>query len=545
MIKSKIFLLVISFTLTINAQVDTLWTFAYNGTAGSLDGARSLLLDNFGNLYVAGNTTSNGMDVILIKYSSNGDSLWSYIFSSGNFADDYFLSIVQGDSGFIYLACCAITIQRAFYVIKLSPDGNLIWTTQIPDMIGESNNKPSKRLKVDNNGNVYFTGTKSFNFLTVKLNSLGDTLWTKSYGNPGYTYDDPSALTIDNDQNVYVTGKQMINGSYDFCTIKYNTNGELQWANNYDGPAHSTDYSYAITTDQTGNVYVCGSSNLDGSSNTDYCIIKYNSIGDTLWVRKYDGSENLSDEAFLIYLDNKYHLYIGGNIYNGNPNSGGSGTDFCVLQYSLSGDLEKSFVYNGAGNDEDYLNDFTFDNSGNIFLTGESFTNSNTYRDICIAKFDSTSNLQWQTTYSGCSGIDRGNAVVVNDLDEIFVAGEANYDFFIIKYKESATSVETNTVEPTSYFCLSQNYPNPFNPSTKIRYSIPSNVKGEMSIVTLKVFDILGNEIATLVNEEKSAGTYEVTFNPESSIKHPASGIYFYQLRAGEFVQTKKMLMIK
>lgn len=274
MIKSKIFLLVISFTLTINAQVDTLWTFAYNGTAGSLDGARSLLLDNFGNLYVAGNTASNGMDVILIKYSSNGDSLWSYIFSSGNFADDYFLSIVQGDSGFIYLACCAITIQRAFYVIKLSPDGNLIWTTQIPDMIGESNNKPSKRLKVDNNGNVYFTGTKSFNFLTVKLNSLGDTLWTKSYGNPGYTYDDPSALTIDNDQNVYVTGKQMINGSYDFCTIKYNTNGELKWANNYDGPAHSTDYSYAITTDQTGNVYVCGSSNLDGSSNTDYCIIK-------------------------------------------------------------------------------------------------------------------------------------------------------------------------------------------------------------------------------------------------------------------------------
>ena len=62
---------------------------------------------------------------------------------------------------------------------------------------------------------------------------------------------------------------------------------------------------------------------------------------------------------------------------------------------------------------------------------------------------------------------------------------------------------------------------------------------------TLKVYDILGREIATLVNEEKPAGEYEVEFNPESSIWHPTSGVYFYQLRTGEFLQTKKMLLLK
>ena len=61
----------------------------------------------------------------------------------------------------------------------------------------------------------------------------------------------------------------------------------------------------------------------------------------------------------------------------------------------------------------------------------------------------------------------------------------------------------------------------------------------------LKVYDVLGNEIATLVNEEKTAGTYEVEFNPVSSIRHPASGIYFYQLKAGDYLETKKMILMK
>jgi hypothetical protein len=109
----------------------------------------------------------------------------------------------------------------------------------------------------------------------------------------------------------------------------------------------------------------------------------------------------------------------------------------------------------------------------------------------------------------------------------------------------------------TSDFKLEQNYPNPFNPTTKIKFTIPQSPlpggDGRGGLVTLKVYDILGNEISTLVNEELSPGEYEVEFSPESIIKYPATAIYFYTLRAGDpstssglgFVQTKKMVYLK
>ena len=102
-----------------------------------------------------------------------------------------------------------------------------------------------------------------------------------------------------------------------------------------------------------------------------------------------------------------------------------------------------------------------------------------------------------------------------------------------------ATDVEDEEVIP-EYFELEQNYPNPFNPSTKISWQSPV---GSWQI--LKVYDVLGNEVATLVNEYRQAGSQEVEFNIGSRIKNPASGIYFYRLQAGEFVETKKMILQK
>jgi hypothetical protein len=94
---------------------------------------------------------------------------------------------------------------------------------------------------------------------------------------------------------------------------------------------------------------------------------------------------------------------------------------------------------------------------------------------------------------------------------------------------------ESNPTQ-TNSFQLSQNYPNPFNPRTNIQYAVNS-----MQLVSLKVYDILGREVATLVNEEKPAGEYEVEFN---AVNLP-SGIYFYQIRAGNFSETKKMVLIR
>jgi len=86
-------------------------------------------------------------------------------------------------------------------------------------------------------------------------------------------------------------------------------------------------------------------------------------------------------------------------------------------------------------------------------------------------------------------------------------------------------------------FILHQNYPNPFNPTTIIKYAIP-----ESGLITLKVYDILGNEISTLVNKEQSAGEYEFEFNTADF--DLSSGVYFYQLQAGAFLQTKKLMLL-
>lgn len=101
----------------------------------------------------------------------------------------------------------------------------------------------------------------------------------------------------------------------------------------------------------------------------------------------------------------------------------------------------------------------------------------------------------------------------------------------------------SNITEPLYDFSLEQNYPNPFNPSTKIKYSIPSVALSgvEGSLVTLKVFDVLGNEVTTLVNEEKPSGEYEVVFDAAGL----SSGIYFYKLQVGSFTETKKLVLIR
>ena len=101
---------------------------------------------------------------------------------------------------------------------------------------------------------------------------------------------------------------------------------------------------------------------------------------------------------------------------------------------------------------------------------------------------------------------------------------------------EMITWVEGSSKDLPTRFALSQNYPNPFNPSTKISWQTPVG-----SWQTLKVFDVLGNKIATLVNEYKPVGIYEVEFNSSAL----PSGVYFYQLKAGNFIETRKMILMK
>jgi hypothetical protein len=115
---------------------------------------------------------------------------------------------------------------------------------------------------------------------------------------------------------------------------------------------------------------------------------------------------------------------------------------------------------------------------------------------------------------------------------------DTNVDIGAYEENHNATNIKDDALHGPKKFMLEQNYPNPFNPTTTIKYDIP-----KASYVTLKVYDILGNVVKTLVDKEQVAGNYQIQFAVGN--RQLASGVYLYRLQAGSFVQTKKMILLK
>ena len=146
-----------------------------------------------------------------------------------------------------------------------------------------------------------------------------------------------------------------------------------------------------------------------------------------------------------------------------------------------------------------------------------------------------TTALNLDTTNSGLGKINGGKYLVKGTSDYLSKLNN------LLQNKFGINNGEKEQIIPKEY-SLYQNYPNPFNPTTTIKYDIPYLGTGlALSAVTLKVYDILGREVATLVNEYKPAGSYEQVFNASSL----ASGVYVYKLQAGDFVNSKKMMLLK
>jgi len=177
-------------------------------------------------------------------------------------------------------------------------------------------------------------------------------------------------------------------------------------------------------------------------------------------------------------------------------------------------------------------------NSDTLLASGLQVILSNTGAGSLSSVTDlGDGNYQATITAPIASGNDSISAVVISGTDTVSIFWDA-----VVTYV-NLTSVNENPISPDKFY-LYQNSPNPFNPSTKIKYSIPSVIASgtkQSQFVSLKVYDVLGNEVATLVNEGKFAGEYEVEFTANKL----TSGIYFYKLQAGSFVETKKMLLLK
>lgn len=202
-------------------------------------------------------------------------------------------------------------------------------------------------------------------------------------------------------------------------------------------------------------------------------------------------------------------------------------------------------VNDDAGSMHQKLPSISMDAAGNFIIVWQDDRFEQTDHDIIGQRYFSNGNPNSGNYLIVANGPNNGVAspVVFADNSSIIFSWEDDrrlegWDIYakIVDWNwNGVTDVEINNNIP-SEFSLSQNYPNPFNPNTKIKFTIQ-----DLVFTSLKVYDILGKEVTTLVNEEKPVGKYEVDFDASDLI----SGIYFYQLKAGSFIQTKKMVFLK
>jgi hypothetical protein len=294
---------------------------------------------------------------------------------------------------------------------------------------------------------------------------------------------------VDAGGNAYITGTSLDPGSQaNYTTLKYNRNGIQQWVSIYRGPASSDHIPVGIAVSKNYNyVYVTGQSQGSGSFD-DYATIRYNpSNGDSVWVRRFNGTANFADVPYDLAVDIQGNAYV-----TGRATMAGTSYDYVTIKYSPAGNDIWTAVYNYA-NLGDIATGLKVDSSGNVYITGGTYT---------------------------------GN----------------HYDYLTIKYSQP-TGIEPLTNEIPNVFKLYQNYPNPFNSKSKIKFQI-----AKLSSVKILIYDILGREINTLLDQELKPGTYDVNWD---AANYP-SGVYLYRLvampdgrQAGNFIQTNKMMVIK
>jgi hypothetical protein len=223
------------------------------------------------------------------------------------------------------------------------------------------------------------------------------------------------------------------------------------------------------------------------------------------------------------------------------------------VKYSPEGVHLWTRIYNGPL-DYDEAYSIAADNSGNVFVTGNSHNNGPFY-DFATIKYNSNGIQQWIERYGEPGEFHNevtslctfGNGIIY--VCGASSANETGYDYVTIKYSQQIGINPISSDVPDKFF-LSQNYPNPFNPVTKIKFDIPASPvpsEGGVQEVRLIIYDILGRQVASLIpplwggQEGLKPGTYEVEFD---GTNYP-NGVYFYKLIAGSYTDTKKLVLLK
>src|SRR5688572_4996328 len=317
-----------------------LWTTRFDRNEG-IDNPIGLQRDTTGNMYVIGSTrptATQPADFVIIKYSATGTPIWTNFFDLDN-RNDVAVSAAIDPAGVIFVTGESqfSWTNSAFVTVAFDLDGQRLWlrTNQpLPDLI----NRPAAIAR-DQEGNVLVAGTASTasaqrNFLTIKYDQTGETLWSQSYVGPRHA-DSAQTMKIDGAGNVYVLGTSHggLETQRDFTLVKYRAAGTQLWVAHFDGPLSLDDYPADLAIDSRGNAIVVGYTEK-GTPSADYVTLKYDQNGNELWARFFNGNlggVGRMDQARYVAVGPDHSIYVTG------LSEGPGGIGFVTIKYDADG----------------------------------------------------------------------------------------------------------------------------------------------------------------------------------------------------------------
>lgn len=389
------------------------------GTVGTVKRTVSAM-DNSGNLIVVSNTinSSNNTDVLIIKYSQEGDILWQNTYNGQGNGDDYGVQIKINNSNDIFVASAIQgNTSLDFGILKYSSSGLLVWSnTWNGDYDGLDT--PAD-IDIDDFGNVYLVGgTEAANSYSdygiVKFNSNGSFAWQASYDYANL-HDAATSIRLVDNNNVIVTGASASDlTNWDFSTLKINTsNGLIGSVERTVVPGVGLDNAAAVTTDPSGNIYVTGY--VEIANNRNIQTVKFNSNFELEWVKNFDGG--FEDVAKAIGVDDFGNVYITGSKENSNGSKA-----YVTIKYNPSGIVIWNEEFGQSNNGANTLRaeSLAITANGDVVVTGTKSNNGN--KKFVTVKY--TSGGKIKTTKEFDAGGQNNEAQsIIADGDDIYVSG--------------------------------------------------------------------------------------------------------------------------
>lgn len=423
-------------------------------------------------------------------------------------------------------------------------EGNLQWTNSYEFEGNE--NKAHAIAQTDDEGYIvtgqaYFGGGfGNDRIILVKTNANGDTSWTNTYNG-----DLGRDVEVTEEGNYLVAGELEESNFYgEGFTVGYifkaNAEGDTMWTKTIGDPnAFDTapeDRFYDITKAHNDGYMIAGISETNGEDGNSYqdkfgYLMNIDTNGDTLWTRDY-----LADRIHDIHAITGGGYLLSGNIIE--YDNAVSNTNARVIRIDNNGDT--LWTKTIRGEEEDTFLSAAETNDGGFILAGfsESY-NEDGDEQIWFTKLNSDGDSLWSKNLNQ-NGVLRD--ITQTGEGSFLVAGQIGFGGSgnLAKFNQNVATSATPVTEPAS-FKLKQNYPNPFNPSTKIEFSLEQS-----SNVTIDVYNMLGEKIKTLVNGRRTAGTYTVEWNGTNQMgAQVSSGMYLYRLKTNQQSVTQKMTLIK